>query len=173
MRIGLVSDTHDLLRPEAREALAGCAHILHAGDLCSPAILSGLEAIAPVTAVRGNNDRGPWAGALPERATVALGGIGCHVLHDRAALDLGSEPEPVDVVLTGHSHAPHVEERDGVLFVNPGSAGPRRFRLPVTLALLELPAAAPTLVPPTLEIRRLDTGERWRTPVLRRGGGPG
>lgn len=161
MRLGLVSDTHDLLGPEARAALAGCAHILHAGDLCSPALLADLERLAPVTVVRGNNDRGPWANALPERATVELHGLRIHLLHDLAALDLAAEPRPVDVVLTGHSHAPRVEERDGVLFVNPGSAGPRRFRLPVSLALLELGASSPTL-----ELLRLDTGERTRREVL-------
>lgn len=168
MRIGLVSDTHDLLRPEAREALAGCGHILHAGDLCSPTILAELERIAPVTAVRGNNDRGPWADALPERATVAVGELRCHLIHDLAALNLAPEAEPVDLVLSGHSHAPRVEERDGVLYVNPGSAGPRRFRLPISLALLELSGAAWSL-----EVLHLDTAERTRRAVFGRRDGSG
>ena len=136
-RIGLISDTHGLLRPEALAALRGCGRIVHAGDIGDPAILDALAPLAPVTAVRGNNDTGPWASQLPETARVTCGGITLFVLHDRKqlAIDPG---EQVDVVVSGHSHRPGIETREGVLYVNPGSAGPRRFRLPVTLALLDV-----------------------------------
>ncbi|GAB3658839.1 metallophosphoesterase family protein [Ramlibacter alkalitolerans] len=132
MRIGLVSDTHDLLRPEVLDWLRGSDHILHAGDICGEAVLQELARIAPLTAVRGNNDRGAWAGCLREREIVRLGGATILVVHDIA--DLRRAPPPADVaaVITGHSHKPLVDERDGVLYVNPGSAGPRRFKLPIS-----------------------------------------
>jgi putative phosphoesterase len=136
MRIGLISDTHGLLRPEAVDALRGCDHIVHGGDICGAHVLEALGDIAPVTAVRGNNDIGPWAAAIPERATVQLGPIRLHVLHDLADLDIDPAKEGVRVVVTGHSHKPVVAERGGVLYVNPGSAGPRRFKLPIALAEL-------------------------------------
>lgn len=136
VRIGLLSDTHGLLRPEARAFLRGSDHIIHAGDVCAPEVLAELQALAPVTAVRGNCDRGPWTGPLPEAATVRVGGLLIHVLHDLAQLAIDPVRAGIRVVVSGHSHRPLVEERDGVLFVNPGSCGPRRFRLPVAAAEL-------------------------------------
>lgn len=135
MRIGLISDTHGLLRPQAVEALRGVVHVLHAGDVGKPGVLEGLAALAPLTAVRGNVDGAEWADGLPETAEVTLDGLRCLVLHDLKTL--GAPPPGVAVVVSGHSHKARVEERDGVLYVNPGSAGPRRFRLPITLAILE------------------------------------
>jgi len=138
LRIGLISDTHGLLRPEATAFLRGCDHIVHGGDIGTPAIVEQLAALAPVTAVRGNNDAGAWAEAIPETARLELGGVRLHVLHDLATLDLDPAAEGVRVVVSGHSHRPGVAERDGVLFVNPGSAGPRRFRLPVAVGELRI-----------------------------------
>lgn len=135
-RIGLIADTHGLLRPAALAALAGCTRILHAGDIGAPEVLTRLAAIAPVTAVRGNNDRGAWADALPRDGVVDVGGTLLYVLHDLAELDLDPLAAGFAVVVTGHSHRPHHEVRDGVHYVNPGSAGPRRFRLPISLAEL-------------------------------------
>lgn len=139
LRIGLVSDTHDLLRPEVLEYLRGSDHIVHGGDICGDAVLQALRALAPLTAVRGNNDRGAWAGGLPEHVTVRLGGIAIHVVHDLKDLVL---PEDARVVVCGHSHKPAVAERDGVLYVNPGSAGPRRFKLPISAGELRVAGAA-------------------------------
>lgn len=136
MRIGLVSDTHGLLRPEVEAFLDGSDHIVHAGDVCDPGILEALASLAPVTAVRGNNDRGPWAMRLRETELVRFGEVGLYVIHDLAQLDLESAGAGVQVVVSGHSHKPAVLQRDGVLFVNPGSAGPRRFRLPIAAAEL-------------------------------------
>ncbi|MBL0419952.1 metallophosphoesterase family protein [Ramlibacter sp. AW1] len=137
-RIGLISDTHRLLRPEAVEFLRGCELILHAGDLVTPDALEALRELAPVVAVRGNNDHGEWAQALPERALAEVGPVRVLVLHDLA--DLRHEPVPagVRVVVSGHSHKPLVQQRDGLLFVNPGSAGPRRFSLPVSVGELRI-----------------------------------
>jgi len=132
--VGVISDTHGLMRPEALAALAGSDHILHAGDIGTPAILEALHAIAPVTAVRGNNDRGPWAEAIAEREMLELGGAWFYVLHDIAELDIDPQAAGVHVVVAGHSHKPLREERDGVIYLNPGSAGPRRFKLPVAVA---------------------------------------
>jgi uncharacterized protein len=137
VRVGLISDTHGLVRPEALAALRGVDHILHAGDIGTPEVLAALAAIAPVTAVRGNNDRGAWAEAIPEREMLELGGTWIYLLHDRAELDIDPAAAGVQVVMTGHSHKPLVEERDGVVYVNPGSAGPRRFKLPVSVGFLE------------------------------------
>ena len=136
--VGLISDTHGLLRPEALAALRGVDRLVHAGDIGDPEVLVGLRAVAPLTAVRGNNDRGPWARALPETTSVALGAVRCYVLHDLKSLDLDPAAAGYRVVIAGHSHQPRIDERGGVLYVNPGSAGPRRFRLPVTVGLLEL-----------------------------------
>ena len=133
VRVGLVSDTHDLLRPEVLEYLRGSDHMLHAGDICVDAVLQALAPLAPLTAVRGNNDRGAWAQRLPEAQTVEIAGVVIHVVHDLQDLVL---PAPARVVVSGHSHQPKVEEREGVLYVNPGSAGPRRFRLPISVAEL-------------------------------------
>jgi uncharacterized protein len=137
LRIGLVSDTHDLLRPEVLEYLRGSDHIVHAGDICGDGVLQALAQLAPVTAVRGNNDRGAWAGRLRESETLEIGGVAIHVVHDLHDLAL---PAGVRVVVSGHSHKPRVEEREGVLYVNPGSAGPRRFKLPISAGELRIAA---------------------------------
>lgn len=135
MRVGLISDTHGLLRPQALDFLRGSSHILHAGDIVDPATLDRLAALAPLTAVRGNNDRGDWARALPESVTLTLGGVTIHMLHDLN--DLALDPDAgVRVVVSGHSHKPACAERGGVLYVNPGAAGRRRFTLPVSLGEL-------------------------------------
>lgn len=140
-RIGLISDTHNLMRPEALAYLAGCEAIIHAGDICQEAVLDALTQIAPVTAVRGNNDTGDWAASLPTHATLTVQRIRIRVVHDIA--DLGGDPrdEGVAVVVSGHSHKPSIVERDGVLFVNPGSAGPRRFKLPMCAGMLMVDGA--------------------------------
>ena len=140
--IGLISDTHGLLRPQALAALAGSDLIIHAGDVGNPEILQALKAIAPVFAVRGNVDTEPWALALPETEVVDTGAAAIYVLHDVHALDLDPAAAGFQMVVSGHSHKPGRTERGGVLFVNPGSAGPRRFDLPVTVALLH-PDRAP------------------------------
>lgn len=137
-RIGLISDTHGLLRPEALAALQGCDHIVHGGDIGDPAILDALAALSPVTAVRGNNDTAAWAAALPDTARLDCEGVTLLVLHDRKMLACDPRADGLGVVVSGHSHRPAIETRDGVLYVNPGSAGPRRFRLPVTLAHLDV-----------------------------------
>jgi hypothetical protein len=136
VRIGLVSDTHDLLRPEVLAFLRGSDHIVHAGDICGEAVLAALRELAPLTVVRGNNDRGAWAESLPERVTVELAGVRVHVIHDLKGLR--APPPDVRVVISGHSHQPKVEERGGVLYANPGSAGPRRFRLPISAGELRV-----------------------------------
>jgi uncharacterized protein len=139
-RIGVISDTHGLLRPEALRALAGAELIVHAGDIGGPEVLEALRALAPLVAVRGNNDRGPWATTLAETETVETGGHSLYVLHDLKTLDLDPRAAGFDAVIAGHSHQPRIERRDGVLYLNPGSAGPRRFRLPVALARLDVGA---------------------------------
>jgi putative phosphoesterase len=136
--IGLISDTHGVLRDEAKRALAGVTRILHAGDIGTPEVLTELAAIAPVHAVRGNNDTGTWARRIPVTEAVQLEGVEAYVLHDLHELDLDPIAAGFAVVVSGHSHRPEVSERDGVLYVNPGSAGPRRFKLPVTVAFLEV-----------------------------------
>jgi hypothetical protein len=138
MRIGVISDTHGLLRPEALKALQGAEQILHAGDVGDPAILDALRTIAPVTAIRGNIDDGGPCGHLPSTELVELSGRSIYMLHDVKKLDLHPEVAGIAAVVFGHSHKPFVEERCGVLFLNPGSAGPRRFELPVTLAWLNI-----------------------------------
>jgi putative phosphoesterase len=137
-RIGLISDTHGLLRPEALTFLQGCEHIVHGGDIGDPRILEQLAALAPVTAVRGNNDRGAWADAVPDTALLELQGLRLYVIHDLAELEIDPAAEGVRVVVCGHSHRPKAEERGGVWYVNPGSAGPPRFRLPISAAELKL-----------------------------------
>jgi uncharacterized protein len=137
-RIGLISDTHGLLRPEAIAFLRGCEHIVHGGDIGDARILQALAAIAPLTAVRGNNDQGAWAEAVPETALLELGGLRLYAIHDLAQLDIDPVAAGVRVVVAGHSHRPRAEERDGVLYLNPGSAGPRRFRLPISAAELKI-----------------------------------
>ncbi|TCU65508.1 hypothetical protein EDE08_113122 [Bradyrhizobium sp. R2.2-H] len=136
-RIGIISDTHGLLRPEAERGLAGVNHIIHAGDIGRPEIVNALRRIAPVTAIRGNVDSGEWAREYPDTRLVRLAGKSIYVLHDLKTLqaDLGAG---IDVIVSGHSHVPKIDTVGGVLYLNPGSAGPRRFRLPITLATLEV-----------------------------------
>lgn len=131
LRIGLISDTHGLLRPEAITFLQGCDHIIHGGDIGNASILQQLSSLAPVTAVRGNNDVGPWAQAIRETELIRFDEISVYVIHDVKQLDIDPHEADVRIVVAGHSHKPMIEERDGVLFVNPGSAGPRRFKLPI------------------------------------------
>ena len=136
--IGLISDTHGLMRSEALDALQGSDLIIHAGDIGDPAVLNSLRNIAPVRAIRGNNDRGAWAASFPTTEVIELGLHSIYVLHNLAELDLDPAAAGYTIVVSGHSHKPVVEERGGVLFVNPGSAGPRRFTLPVTVATVKL-----------------------------------
>ncbi len=136
--VGVISDTHGLVRPEALDALRSCELILHAGDVGSPEVLDELEQIAPVRAVRGNVDRGAWAVGLPLRDVVEVGGAMIYLMHDIADLDLDPVAAEFAVVVTGHSHKPGAERRRGVLYLNPGSAGPRRFTLPIALARLRI-----------------------------------
>ena len=136
--IGLISDTHGLLREEAVLALRGCELIIHAGDVGKPEIIDVLKAVAPIVVVRGNIDKGPWALGLPASAVIEFHSAMIYVLHSLEDLDLDPAAAGFRVVVSGHSHRPGSEERDGVLYVNPGSAGPRRFRLPVTIARLDL-----------------------------------
>jgi uncharacterized protein len=138
MKVGVISDTHGLLRPEAEQRLAGVAHIIHAGDIGKPDVIERLGRIAPVTAIRGNVDTAPWAEAYPATTTVTLGGRRIYILHDLQDLQLDPPSAGIDVVMSGHSHHARVETAQGVLYLNPGSAGPRRFRLPITLAILEI-----------------------------------
>ena len=136
LRVGLIADTHGLLRPEATAFLAGSDHIVHAGDVGDPSILDALAAIAPLTAIRGNVDTDAWAARLRETELIRFGEFAVYVLHDLNALDIDPRAAGIRVVVSGHSHQPLVFERDGVLYVNPGSAGPRRFRLPIAAAEL-------------------------------------
>jgi len=136
MRVGLISDTHGLLRPEALAFLAGADHIVHGGDIGGPEILDSLAALAPLTVVRGNNDSAAWARAIPETARLDLGGLALYVIHDLKQLDIDARAAGVRVVVSGHSHKPACSERGGVLYVNPGSAGRRRFSLPISAAEL-------------------------------------
>lgn len=136
-RIGIISDTHGLLRPEAERGLTGVDHIIHAGDIGRPEIVDALRRIAPVTAIRGNVDGGGWARDYPDTNLVRLAGKSIYVLRDLKTLkaDPGAG---IDVIVSGHSHVPKIDRVGGVLYLNPGSAGPRRFKLPITLATLEL-----------------------------------
>jgi hypothetical protein len=137
-RIGVIADTHGLLRPEALKALRGVELIIHAGDVGGPEILEALRALAPVYAVRGNTDRGDFGRSLPPTQLVQVGEVQLYVLHELFCLDLDPAAAGLAAVIFGHSHRPHLERKDGVLYLNPGSAGPRRFTLPVTLALLKV-----------------------------------
>jgi uncharacterized protein len=150
--LGVISDTHGLLRPEAVEALHGSDMIVHAGDVGSPDVLRELEKIAPVIAVRGNNDREPWAKDLPLTDVLELGGASIYVLHDVNELDLDPRAAGFSVVIAGHSHQPRSEERDGVLFFNPGSAGPRRFRLPISVGHIVVEGSRVSGLLETLEV---------------------
>ena len=138
--LGVISDTHGLLRPEAVEALRGSDRILHAGDVGAPEILKALVEIAPVTAIRGNVDTDGWARDLPKTEVVTAGGASIYILHDLAQLDLKLGAAGFRVVVYGHSHQPKIEEKNGVLYFNPGSAGPRRFHLPVSVGRLTIEA---------------------------------
>ena len=139
--VGIISDTHGLLRAQAVEVLIGTDCIIHAGDVGKPLILEQLAAVARVIAVRGNIDRGPWAERLPTTETIVAGGGLLHVLHDVNDLDLNPRAASIRVVISGHSHQPSIREENGVLYLNPGSAGPRRFKLPVSVARLEIDEA--------------------------------
>ena len=152
--IGLISDTHGLLRPEAVAALQGSDAIIHAGDIGDPVILAELAKIAPVSAVRGNVDRGEWAEAVPETGVVEAGGVLIYILHNIDELDLDPAAAGFKVVVTGHSHKPAVREKDGVLYVNPGSAGPRRFTLPIALGRLTVADGAVSAQLIELVVRR-------------------
>ncbi|MES2888194.1 MAG: metallophosphoesterase family protein [Pseudomonadota bacterium] len=138
LRIGLISDTHGLLRPQAIGFLQGCDHIVHGGDIAEPGVLERLAILAPVTAVRGNNDKGAWAQQLQETELFQLGGVWFYAIHDLSQIDIDPHAAGVQVVVSGHSHRPLSEARDGVLYVNPGSAGPRRFKLPISVAELRV-----------------------------------
>ena len=137
-RVGLISDTHGLLRPQATAFLRGSDFIVHAGDIGDGSILKELGTLSPVTAVRGNNDKGPWAEAVPETEVLQIGEIFIYVLHNLAELDLDPVASGFHVIVSGHSHQPSIENRDGVLYVNPGSSGPRRFKLPIAVAELQI-----------------------------------
>jgi putative phosphoesterase len=154
--IGVISDTHGLLRPEALAALSGVERIVHAGDIGPEEILTALGKLAPVTAVRGNNDRDPWARRIEERAVLEIDGYRLLVLHDLH--DLGPS-EGYAAVISGHSHRPRIERRDGVLFLNPGSAGPRRFSLPISVAILRISPAGLEA-----ELRELNPARDLREP---------
>jgi putative phosphoesterase len=134
--IGVISDTHGLLRPEVRQVFKSVSLILHAGDIGSDELLDALRTLAPVVAVRGNNDRGEWARRIPQSEMVRTGSVSIYMLHDLKELKRIPAPEKIQVVISGHSHRPCIEEREGILFLNPGSAGPRRFRLPISVARL-------------------------------------
>jgi putative phosphoesterase len=143
MNIGVISDTHGLLRPEALTALAGVDHILHAGDIGDPTILDRLRAIAPVTAIRGNTDYTGPCSLLPDTEAVELGGVLFYLVHSVDDLDLHPSAAGIGVVVSGHSHKPGIEWRNGVLYLNPGAAGPRRFSLPITLATIHMADGRP------------------------------
>jgi len=138
--VAVVSDTHGLLRPEVFKHLNGVDRIIHAGDIGAPNVLEKLQSLAPLDAIRGNNDKGTWAEAIPETLFLEIRGHQIHVLHDLNQIDLSPAAAGMAVVISGHSHKPVVEEHDGVLFINPGSLGPRRFRLPIALAKLYITA---------------------------------
>lgn len=142
LRIGIISDTHGLLRPEVNSHLSGVSHIIHAGDIGQPEVIVGLSRIAPVIAIRGNVDTGSWAERYPFTRTVTLAGRSIHVLHDIHELQLDPVRYGIDIVISGHSHRPNIETVNGVLYLNPGSAGPRRFKLPITVATLDITASA-------------------------------
>lgn len=146
MRVGLIADTHGLLRPEAVAFLRGSDRIVHAGDVGNADVIERLADLAPVTVVRGNNDKGPWADAIAPTEVVQIDDVSIYVLHDLADLDLDPAAAGFRVVVFGHSHRPSSETRDGVLYINPGSAGPRRFKLPISVAELKIVAGSVTPV---------------------------
>jgi putative phosphoesterase len=136
LRVALLSDTHGLMRAEARSFAVGCDYIIHGGDIGSAEILDELAAMAPLIAVRGNNDTQAWAAHLPETEMIRVGSVFVYVIHDLAQLDIEPHAAGVQVIVSGHSHKPLVEKRDGILYVNPGSCGPRRFKLPISVGEL-------------------------------------
>ncbi|MEH6387595.1 MULTISPECIES: metallophosphoesterase family protein [Pseudomonas] len=138
LRVGLIADTHNLLRDEAVAFLRGSDHIIHAGDIMDESIIQSLETLAPVTVVRGNNDRSEWGLSLPETAYLTLEATGIYVIHDLAELTIDPAEVGARVVISGHSHKPSITERDGMLYINPGSAGRRRFKLPIAVAELTI-----------------------------------
>jgi len=158
LRVGLISDTHGLLRPEASALLRGCDHIVHGGDIGDQKVLQELRAIAPVTAVRGNNDKGGWARSLSATELVQFEEVFVYVIHDLAELDIEPQAAGVAVVVSGHSHKPVIQERQGVLFINPGSAGPRRFKLPIAIGDMRI--AGKSVTPRIIE---LDVSARLRS----------
>lgn len=147
-RLGIISDTHGLLRPQAAAFLQGCDRILHGGDIGNAKILVQLSTIAPVTAIRGNNDQGAWAEAIAETEFFEFSGIHVYAIHDLSLLDIDPSAAGIQVVVSGHSHKPLIEQREGIFFINPGSAGPRRFKLPISVAdiLIEGGAISPRIV---------------------------
>lgn len=142
LRVGLISDTHGLLRPEARAFLVGCDYIVHGGDVGGAEILDELAVIAPLIAVRGNNDTQPWAVRLPRTELIRVGGIFVYIIHNLEELDIDAAAAGVSVVVSGHSHQPKVEEREGILYLNPGSCGPRRFKLPISMGEIRVSGSA-------------------------------
>ncbi|HEY1289238.1 MAG TPA: metallophosphoesterase family protein [Burkholderiales bacterium] len=151
MRVALLSDTHGLLRPEAFAFLRGADHIVHAGDIGDAGVLEALRRVAPVTAVRGNNDLGPWAEKIAETERLEIGGVSIYVLHDLKQLGLDPAAAGFRVVVSGHSHQPRIDERYGVLYVNPGSCGPRRFKLPISVG--ELGISGSSVKPKLVELK--------------------
>ncbi|MCQ4318677.1 metallophosphoesterase family protein [Stutzerimonas stutzeri] len=143
MRIGIISDTHGLLRPEALAALQGCERIIHAGDIGKPEVLDRLRELGPLDAIRGNVDSGDWATAIPETLDLRIDGLRIHVTHDVKTMQIDPVAEGVAVVIAGHSHQPKIEQVNDVLYLNPGSAGRRRFKLPISLALLDIEDGQP------------------------------
>jgi len=168
LRVGLISDTHGLLRPQASAFLRGCVHIIHAGDVGTQRVLDELSGIAPLTAVRGNNDTGAWAAALRETEWVRFRKVSLYVIHDLAEIDIDPQAAGAGVVVSGHSHRPVTQERNGVLYINPGSAGPRRFSLPIAIG--ELLIAGESV---TSRIVELDTGTSSGDHARRRPGRAG
>jgi uncharacterized protein len=152
LRIGLISDTHGMLRPEAMAFLRGCDHIIHGGDIGPPAILTELSQLAPVTAVRGNNDRAEWARLLPESRVVSFGTVQVYVIHDLAQMPAAPQAG-IAAIVSGHSHQPSIRERAGVLYANPGSAGPRRFKLPIAVGELSIEGSTVSARIVELELR--------------------
>lgn len=143
MRIGIISDTHGLLRPEALAALQGCERLIHAGDIGKPQVLEALEELSTLDAIRGNVDSGDWAAAIPETLDLRIGGLRVYVTHDVKTMEIDPVAEGIDVVISGHSHQPKIEQVNDVLYLNPGSAGRRRFKLPISLALLDIEDGQP------------------------------
>jgi uncharacterized protein len=171
-RVGLISDTHGLLRPEALAAMQGCDAIVHAGDIGARAILERLAALAPLTAVRGNNDEVPWARDVPRTAELVIGGARILVIHDVNEIRPAALAGRHDVVVCGHSHRPRIAEEGGMLVVNPGSAGPRRFTLPVSVGYLTIEAGRVRAQLRTLELATPPARTPDRTRAARRGSAP-